>query len=87
MALSLKFKEDQKNFYKTEEGQEYYKQNGKKIQEAQLEFYRIPEGLKKAKKHSEIMKNIPKKECPDCGRKFDPGNYKQHITKYCKNKN
>ncbi len=29
-------------------------------------------------------KNTPKKTCPDCGRSFDPGNYTQHINKYCK---
>ncbi len=30
------------------------------------------------------MKNLPKKECPHCGKQYNPGNMTQHLNKYCK---
>ncbi len=76
--------ENQKAFALTEEGKDHYEKNGLLISKAQLVYYQTPTGKAKAKRHSEKMKNLPKKECPHCGRSFDPGNYIQHIDKYCK---
>lgn len=43
-----------------------------------------PRSLEARAKQSKMAKNRTKKECPHCGIKMDPGNYKQHHGPNCK---